>query len=96
LEDELNQITEHTLIILDESHHLRNDDGGTRLRNQRIRMGVRENGAKLLLLTATPFSKGIPDVNSQLALLPEPKLMQQTALQLSVNQENWEVSNSQV
>ncbi len=77
LEHQLRNIDERTLIILDESHHMRNEDnmvdGELRLRNQRILKAVREKQARLLLLTATPYSKSKDDVNSQLRLFPPPK-----------------------
>jgi superfamily II DNA or RNA helicase len=94
LEHELRQITEKTLLILDESHQLRNDDRGTRLRNQRIKDAIRVSGAKVLMMTATPFSKNIEDVNNQLALLPQPTTAQMTNLPLLVNANRWEVNKS--
>lgn len=71
LERELKYADNKTMIILDESHHLRNRYDGTvlRLRNQRIQDTVNKN-AKILLMTATPYSRGIEDINSQLELLP--------------------------
>lgn len=74
LEYELRQITSKTLIILDESHHMRNADGADgekKLRYQRIEEAIHKSGAHLLMLTATPFSRGIDDVNAQLQLLPQ-------------------------
>lgn len=74
LEHDLRHITAKTLIILDESHHMRNADGtgGERkLRYQRIEAAIHKSGAHLLMLTATPFSRGIDDVNAQLHLLPQ-------------------------
>ena len=93
LERELESATAKTLIIADESHRLRNDDKGDRLRNRRIIDAVREGGAKLLMMTATPFSKGIDDVNNQLSLLPKPRSPQVTELSLAVEETNWRVSN---
>ncbi len=71
LEHELREADEKTVIILDESHHLRNAEkqGEERVRHQRIRESVSKN-ARVLLMTATPYSKGIDDINDQLALLP--------------------------
>ena len=89
LEHELRQVSYKTLIILDESHHLRNDDGGTRLRNQRVADAIRKSGAKLMMMTATPFSKNIEDVNNQLSLLPQPYDEQSTHLSLSVKTNKW-------
>ncbi|MGQ9889364.1 MAG: DEAD/DEAH box helicase family protein, partial [Aggregatilineales bacterium] len=72
LDDELSRVTERTLIILDESHHMRNreDADGEKIRYERVRRAVHERGASLLMLTATPFSRNIEDVNAQLGLLP--------------------------
>ncbi len=91
LEHELRLADEETLIILDESHRLRNEateEGDLRLSHQRIREAVRERRSKVLLLTATPYSKGIQDVRSQLALLPPPTLLP-TPLGMSVPAKKW-------
>lgn len=63
-----------TLVILDESHHLRNDDdpdGWIRIRFRRLQKAL-QNGARILLMTATPYSRQIDDINNQLKLLPVP------------------------
>jgi superfamily II DNA or RNA helicase len=73
LEYDLRHVTPKTLIILDESHHMRNADGtggDRKLRYQRIESAIHRSGAQLLMLTATPFSRSIHDVNAQLRLLP--------------------------
>jgi len=73
LEDELNRDLSGVLVILDESHHMRNDEDSERqqsLRHERISRAV-AGGAKLLLLTATPYSRGVDDINNQLGLLPQ-------------------------
>ncbi|PKL34787.1 MAG: hypothetical protein CVV45_01460 [Spirochaetae bacterium HGW-Spirochaetae-10] len=69
---ELDQVDERTLLILDESHHLRNEESGgeLRLRNSRIEEAV-SKGARTLLVTATPYSRGVDDINAQLRLLPK-------------------------
>ncbi len=72
LDDELNRDLNGVLIILDESHHMRNDEDSERersLRHERISKAVAA-GAKLLLLTATPYSRSVDDINNQLGLLP--------------------------
>lgn len=72
LEYELSRADPETLIIIDESHHLRNEDatgGLLKLRNRRLLDAIRR-GARVLLLTATPYSRHINDLNSQLRLLP--------------------------
>lgn len=71
LEREMRHADGETIIILDESHHLRNSDEGDdlRLRHRRIQHMVGRE-AKVLLMTATPYSKDVRDINSQLLLLP--------------------------
>lgn len=73
LDDELNRDLQNVLLILDESHHMRNDEDSeteASLRHSRIRRAV-ERGAKILMLTATPYSRGVEDINNQLQLLPK-------------------------
>ena len=55
----------YRLIIVDESHNLRNS-GGIRYRN--IRSLIEHQGSKVLLLTATPYNKDFSDLSSQLRL----------------------------
>ncbi|HNU92374.1 MAG TPA: helicase-related protein [Spirochaetota bacterium] len=71
LEYELRHADEKTVIILDESHHLRNADksGELRMRNRRIVDSV-SRSARVLLMTATPYSRKVDDINDQLMLLP--------------------------
>lgn len=74
LEDALEQIDEKYLIIVDESQYFRNKlrakDGRNRHSFQRLMEVVGKKKAHVLLLTATPFSKEIADLNNQLLLLP--------------------------
>lgn len=93
LEHELRQVNEETLVILDESHRLRNEEsngGDLRLSNDRIQKAVREKGAKVLLLTATPYGKDFSEVESQLKLLPAPKEALYTSLGFTVNANVWQ------
>ena len=93
LEHELRQVNAQTLIILDESHRLRNETavgGDLRLSNTRIQDAVREKGAKALLLTATPYGKDFAEVESQLKLLPAPTQPQNTPLGLVVSASMWQ------
>ena len=95
LEHQLRYVNDKTLIIMDESHHLRNEDdkaGELRLRNQRIYQAVYEKGARLLLMTATPYSKDKDDVNSQLRLLPAPSTDVGTHLGIRSSARHWKVS----
>lgn len=75
LHDALGRVDERTLIIIDESHYYKNSlrakDSKRRHSFQRLSKAANEVGAKILLLTATPYAKGVEDINNQLALLPK-------------------------
>ncbi len=76
LEEELKFVNEFTLLIVDESHHLRNENkigNKIRLRNDRIQKAMKKN-ARILLMTATPYSKGVNDINAQLKVLPHTRI----------------------
>lgn len=73
LEYELEATDSKTLVLIDESHHLRNPKHAAnrqKERYERVMRAIHKHDAYALLLTATPFSRGIQDVNAQLALLP--------------------------
>jgi superfamily II DNA or RNA helicase len=53
------------LVIIDESHNLRNSEGS---RYNSIREYIRENEPKVVLLTATPYNKSYQDLSNQLQL----------------------------
>lgn len=55
----------YRLIIVDESHNLRNS-GGKRYQN--IRALIEHQDSKVLLLTATPYNKDFSDLSNQLRL----------------------------
>ena len=55
----------YKLIIVDESHNLRNSDGK---RYRGIKALIDHLGSKVLLLTATPYNKNFIDISSQLKL----------------------------
>lgn len=55
----------YKLIIIDESHNLRNSQG---LRYRNIRDLIQKQDCKVLLLTATPYNKQYKDLSSQLRL----------------------------
>jgi len=55
----------YRLIIVDESHNLRNSEGK---RYQNIRELIQKQNCKVLLLTATPYNKDYRDLSSQLRL----------------------------
>lgn len=59
----------YKLLIIDESHNLRNSEGK---RYKRIRALVNRQNCKTLLLTATPYNKDYRDLSNQLKLfIPE-------------------------
>ena len=59
----------YRLVIIDESHNLRNRDGK---RYRAIQEYIRENESKCILLSATPYNKTYLDLSSQLRLfVPE-------------------------
>src|SRR5680860_1035288 len=78
IEDALANSDSKTLIIIDESHRLRNrlalSDSRTgpllRLASQRIEETVKSTGSRVLLLTATPYAAEISDITNQMSLLP--------------------------
>jgi len=53
------------LVIIDESHNLRNPDGK---RYKAIRRYIERNESKVMLLTATPYNKDYRDLAAQLGL----------------------------
>lgn len=59
----------YRLIIVDESHNLRNSEGA---RYKNLKDFIQYQNSKVLLLTATPYNKEYKDLSSQLKLfLPE-------------------------
>ncbi|MCK4315116.1 MAG: NgoFVII family restriction endonuclease, partial [Anaerolineae bacterium] len=63
--DELPDLRRYRLVIVDESHNLRNREGK---RYRAIREYVEANDARCLLVTATPYNKQYTDVGNQLRL----------------------------
>ena len=61
----LPDLKRYRLLIIDESHNLRNRDGA---RYQAIRDYIEENEPRCLLLTATPYNKEYVDIGNQLRL----------------------------
>lgn len=61
---DLDESRHYRLVIIDESHNLRN--GGKRYQN--IRALIERQGCKVLLLTATPYNKEYKDLSTQLRL----------------------------
>jgi len=65
----LPDLRRYRLVIVDESHNLRNREGK---RYRAIQEYIRENDSKCILLSATPYNKTYLDLSSQLRLfVPE-------------------------
>jgi Helicase conserved C-terminal domain/SNF2-related domain len=57
------------LVLIDESHNLRNKDGK---RYQAIKDYIEQSGSRCILLTATPYNKTYLDLSAQLQLFLRP------------------------
>lgn len=67
----LPDLRRYKLVIIDESHNLRNDQGS---RYRSIKAYLEENDSKVILLSATPFNKSYTDLSNQLRLfIPDDK-----------------------
>lgn len=67
----LPRLRRYRLVIIDESHNLRNNEG---MRYRAIRSYLEENESKVILLTATPYNKSFVDLSNQLRLfIPDDK-----------------------
>jgi hypothetical protein len=66
---ELAELRRYRLVIIDESHNLRNHETRT---YRWIEEYVRNNGAKCVLLSATPYNKSYADLYAQLRLFVPP------------------------
>ncbi len=66
---ELPKLRRYRLVLIDESHNLRNREGK---RYRAIQEYIRENESKVILLSATPYNKTYLDLANQLRLfIPE-------------------------
>ena len=63
--NELPNLRRYRLVLIDESHNLRNREGK---RYGAIREYIEENESKVILLSATPYNKTYLDLSSQLRL----------------------------
>jgi len=67
----LPDLRRYKLVIIDESHNLRNDQGS---RYRSIKAYLEENDSKVILLSATPYNKTYLDLSNQLRLfIPDDK-----------------------
>ena len=62
---ELPKLRRYRLVLIDESHNLRNREGK---RYRAIQEYIRENESKVILLSATPYNKTYLDLSNQLRL----------------------------
>jgi superfamily II DNA or RNA helicase len=67
--NELPKTLRYRIVLIDESHNLRNRDGR---RYKAIQEYVEKNGCKCILLSATPYNKSYLDLSSQLQLFMAP------------------------
>jgi superfamily II DNA or RNA helicase len=71
VQTKLPNLRRYRLVIIDESHNLRNDEGS---RYRSIKSYLEENESKVILLSATPYNKSFVDLSNQLRLfLPDDK-----------------------
>jgi len=63
--EELPNLPRYRLVVIDESHNLRNREGS---RYHAIREYIDHNDSRVLLLTATPYNKQFTDLSNQLRL----------------------------
>jgi superfamily II DNA or RNA helicase len=62
---DVNNVRHYDLVIIDESHNLRNNEGK---RYQNIKQLISMQNCKILMLTATPYNKDFTDLANQLKL----------------------------
>ncbi len=67
--NELPEMPRYRVVLIDESHNLRNRDGR---RYKAIQEYIHKNGSKCILLSATPYNKSYVDLFSQLRLFVAP------------------------
>ena len=68
VQSELPKLPRHRLVVIDESHNLRNREGK---RYRAIQEYVRSNESKCVLLSATPYNKTYQDLSNQLRIFVE-------------------------
>jgi hypothetical protein len=65
---ELPNLRRYRLVVIDESHNLRNREGK---RYRAIQEYIRANDSKCVLLSATPYNKNYLDLSNQVRLFVE-------------------------
>ena len=66
--DRLPELRRYRLVLIDESHNLRNREG---VRYRAIQEYIQQNDSKVILLSATPYNKSYVDLSNQLRLFVE-------------------------
>ena len=66
--DSLPDLRRYRLVLIDESHNLRNREGK---RYRAIQEYIQQNDSKVILLSATPYNKNYVDLSNQLRLFVE-------------------------
>ncbi len=66
--DRLPELRRYRLVLIDESHNLRNREG---VRYRAIQEYIQQNDSKVILLSATPYNKNYVDLSNQLRLFVE-------------------------
>jgi len=69
VQQKLPNLRRHHVVIIDESHNLRNPTGK---RYQVVKDYISRNDSKCILLSATPYNKTYTDLSSQLGLFVDP------------------------
>ena len=70
-QQKLPALRRHRVVIIDESHNLRNPNGK---RYQIVKDYIAQNDSKCILLSATPYNKTYKDLSSQLGLFIDPDM----------------------
>lgn len=65
VQSDLPEMRRYRLVIIDESHNLRNNEGS---RYRAIKSYITDNDSKVILLSATPYNKSYGDLSNQLRL----------------------------
>ena len=68
VDKELPSLRRYRLVLIDESHNLRNREG---VRYRAIHEYIQQNDSKVILLSATPYNKTYVDLSNQLRLFVE-------------------------
>lgn len=94
-----NKLSREWLLIMDECHLFRNchesADGPRRLAFQRLISRIEKSGCKVLLLTGSPYSTDLRNLNHQLLLLPHTRNVEPLASESIQKGLSWRASTIQ-